>query len=403
MKVYQINCSSYGSTGKLALAIHQRLLEAGEESRVGYGYGKCKKEGTYRISNWLDIRLHARLSKYTGLIGWFSVICTLRLLLDIKQFNPDIIHLHNLHGNYVNIPLLLRYLRKSKKKILFTLHDCFAFTGKCPHYTMAGCNKWKDYCYDCPQLRDFPCIRLFDTSRLLYRQKKKLFTLIPGARITTVSQWLANEARQSYLRTKRIDVVPNGIDTTVFQIKALEDTAKLRTELCLEGKIILLGVASSWSRQKGLNQWYCLRDILDSKYAIVLIGLSKLQAEGLPTGIFAIEKTENQEQLADYYNIADLLINMSQEESFGLVTVEAMACGTPVIVSPFTANPELVNKERGMIVDTTDVEAIRKGIEHIINVGKSYYKPYCRSFVEKGYTTEVMYCIYHKIYRELLM
>lgn len=130
MKIYQINCSSYGSTGKLALALHKKLIEDGHEARFAYGYGKCTTEETLRISNWLDIRLHSRLSMYTGLIGWFSVLCTIRLLYDIRRFHPDIIHLHNIHGNYVNIPLLLQYLRKSKSKVLYTLHDCWAFTGK---------------------------------------------------------------------------------------------------------------------------------------------------------------------------------------------------------------------------------------------------------------------------------
>lgn len=400
MKIYQINCSSYGSTGKLALALHNRLLKDGNESRVGYGYGKCNLQGTYRISNWFDTHVHDRLSRYTGLIGWFSVLCTLRLLQDVTKFNPDIIHLHNLHGNYVNVSILLRYLRRSKRKVLFTLHDCWAFTGKCPHFTLIGCNKWKDTCHNCPLLKDFPSSDLFDTSKLLFNQKKKLLIPLQNMRLVTVSEWLAGVTKQSFLRTKQIDVVSNGIDISIFRIK---DIAYLKAKLKLSDKFILLGVASTWGNRKNLEKWLLLRNALDDNYSIVLVGLNKNQVLDLPSGMIAIEKTENQEELADYYNMADVLINMSKEESFGLVTIEAMACGTPVIAYNSTANPELVAGDRGIVIDNDEVDAMKKAVEQMKAVGKTYFSKNCRSFAENGYTIDTMYNKYKKLYNEMVL
>lgn len=398
MKVYQINCSSYGSTGSIAISIHNSLLKKGDGAFFAYGLGPKLVEESIRISNGFDIRVHSHFSYYTGNIGGYSKLCTKRLLLSIAKEHPDIIHLHNLHGNYVNLSLLLSSIAKMNIPIVLTLHDCWAFTGKCPHFINANCYKWKNEgCHDCRLLGEYPLIRK-DKTNNLFSEKRELWEKMGTFHVVCVSNWLTATTKESFLKSNDIRTIYNGIDTAIFRIKNIQKT----NFGIASNKKLLLGIANVWSERKGLNHWVQLREVLNDDYLIVLIGLSKSQVASLPEGIIGISRTENVEQLVDFYNAADIYINMSKEESFGLTTVEAMACGTPVIVTNSTANPELVDKTTGLVLISDSIYHLKNSIELIIETGKSNYSQSCRQRAVSLFSKDIMTNNYINLYHEIL-
>ena len=384
--VAQINCASYGSTGMLCRILHSDMQKNGAKSYFFYGYGKCALRNSYTISNWFDRRLHDRLSAITGLQGFFSVICTIRMLIKLGRINPDIVHLHNIHGNYVNYPILLKGLKN--KCVLLTLHDCWAFTGKCPHYSAAQCNKWKTGCKECPQLHSYPRSLFFDTSALTYQLKKKLFTDLTSLTVVTVSDWLKAQAEHSFLgRDIPIYRIYNGIDTDVF--KPTENHFK--EEYNIEDKFMILGVSNVWSANKGLDAFIQLRERLDDKFALVIVGTDQAL-----NGIITIGRTEDQRQLAGIYTAADMFFSPSLEETFGLVTAEAIACGTPVIVYNATACPEIVCENNGFVVEPRNIDQV------VECINKNYDKKLDVQFSKDIFSTEIMIDNYRKIYKLVL-
>ena len=382
----QINCASYGSTGTLCRILHLDMQKNGVKSYFFYGYGKCALRNSYTISNWFDRRLHDKLSAITGLQGFFSVICTIRMLIKLKQINPDVVHLHNIHGNYVSYPILLKNLKN--KSVILTLHDCWTFTGKCPHYSVAQCNKWKTGCKECSQLHSYPRSLFFDTSALAYKLKKKLFRDLTNLTIVTVSDWLKTQAEHSFLGGGiPIYRIYNGIDTHVF--KPTENHFK--EDYDIEDKFMVLGVSNVWSANKGLDDFIELRKRLDDKFALVIVG-----TEQKLDGIITIGRTEDQRQLAGIYTAADIFFSPSLEETFGLVTAEAIACGTAVIVYNATACPEIVCENNGFIVEPRNIDQVVKCIN------ENYNKNLDVQFSNDIFSTEIMIDNYHKIYKLVL-
>lgn len=361
MKILQINCSAGGSTGNIASSIHQKLLAEGYDSYFAYGLGKCDLKKTYRISNWLDNHIHLYLANFTGFHGFFSVICTLRFLSFVNKIKPDIIHLHNLHGYYLNIPLVFKYIKKNNISIMWTLHDCWAYTGKCPHYTMANCEKWKNECYGCSQKKQYPFSYLFDTSGVLYKYKKKLFTSIDDINIVTVSNWLKSQAKMSFLSSFDIKTIYNGIDTQTFTLCDNNEYINKKYKLASDDKLIL-GVASGWSERKGLKNFIDISYQLKENEKIILVGLTDSQIEMLPQNITGIKRTENKQELAMLYSRADVFLNTSKEETFGLVTAEALSCGAPVVAFDSTACSEIITEKCGIVLKNDDIHSIINGI-----------------------------------------
>ena len=333
MKVVQINCSSGGSTGNIAKAIHSRLIEEGHDSYIFFGCGVGNKKNIFPISSRGIVRIHSVLSRIIGLHGYFSYFSTRRLIRKIKRIRPDIIQLHNLHGAYLCLPTFFRFLKKNdkygKQKIVITLHDCWLFTGKCPHFTAINCSKWKKQCEKCPQLSIYPRSLFFDWSKKMHRDKKKWLSGFKNLQVVAVSNWLKNTAKESFLKQYDIKRIYNGIDESVFYHRTNLD--EIRRKYGVEGTFVILGVASNWDQRKGLKDFYRLAELLKADEKIILVGLTLSQIEGLPKNIIGITATENQNELAHLYSLANVFVNMSLEETFGLVTAEAMACGTPVI------------------------------------------------------------------------
>jgi putative colanic acid biosynthesis glycosyltransferase len=396
--VLQINCSSNGSTGKIALSIHSYLLSKGFNSYFAYGYGKCEVVNTFQISNWLDIRLHDKLSQLIGLQGYFSILATFRLLSKISDIKPDIIHLHNIHGNYINISMLLLYIKKHNIRVIYTLHDCWAFTGKCPHFVSVKCEKWKNECNNCPQLNTYPRSLFFDNSKKCFNSKKKMITNLNDIMIVTVSEWLESVTKKSFLSPLPIKTIYNGIDTSIFK----HTKKNIKEYYNISDKFLILGVASTWEERKGLKDFRELASRLDKDTAIILVGLNKEQLNDLPKNIIGISRTENVNELVELYSAADVFINFSIEETFGLVVAEAMACGTPAIVYNSTASPELVNEGTGFIIEPLDINEVTIAISEIKKNGKVNYSNKCVNRVTNNFDIKLMLKNYLDTYTNIL-
>ena len=342
MTVVQINCSANGSTGNIAKAIHRSLLSNGYNSYIFFGGGTPTENNMIRIGNYFSLHSHAVLSRNLGKQGYFSIFATIKLIQQLKKIQPDIIHLHNLHGSYLNLPLLFRYLKNSSANIVLTLHDCWLFTGKCPYFTVAGCNKWKESCGNCPQLNIYPRSKVDTTSKCLLDKKKWLSGFGDRMHIVAVSNWLRDMAKQSYLNQYPINTIYNGIDIEVF--RPMNGNVIGEKYGINEDKFVILGVASVWDDRKGLAEFFDLSKKISDSDIIVLVGLSEQQISELPPNIIGIRRTENQTELAQLYSRANIFVNPSKEETFGLVTAEAMACGTPTIVYNSTACAEVIDE-----------------------------------------------------------
>ena len=296
--------------------------------------------------------------------------------------------------------MLFRYLRKCGKPVVWTLHDCWAFTGKCAHYSSAGCDKWKTGCHHCPNLATYPD-STFDGSRRNYKLKKKWFAGLEKLTVVSNSDWVKSQVEQSFLKNKMIIRIYNGVDAHTFRPCGNREQVRERYGIDKE-KFVILGVSSVWKAEKGLDTFLTLAQRLPEDCSLVMVGLSQAQLQQLPEGIVGIEKTESTEALAELYSAADVLLNPSREETFGMVAAEAMACGTPVIVADTTACPELVKEDTGFSVNTSDMNAIYSAIIQVKQLGKLAFSDSCRKTVLENFTTEIMCEQYWKLYQQLM-
>lgn len=375
MRIAEINSCNFGSTGNVMLEIAEVAEKCGHTAAVCYpksrGNAKKQKETDIVIGSRLSRNLHLKLAEITGLNGCFSYFSTLDFLRKLNKFKPDIIHLHNLHNCYVNLPLLFGYIKKHNIKTVWTLHDCWSFTGHCPHFDMIGCDKWKTECYNCPQYKEYPK-SLFDNSKYMYSLKKKWFTGVKNMTIVTPSKWLAGLVKESYLRDYPVKVINNGIDLNVFK----PTESDFRKKYDCESKNIVLGVASPWGKRKGLDVFSELAERLDDRYRIVLVGLAKEQKEGLPPNIIGLERTANQTELAGIYTAADVFANPTREENYPTVNMEAIACGTPVVTFNTGGSPEIIDETCGTAVAKNDIDGICNKIIKICET-KPYSEETC--------------------------
>lgn len=362
MKVFQVNsvCGT-GSTGRIVCDIKQMLKNSGNDCRIAYGRGFFDDPDCVKIENDLVFKAHVFFSRITDRQGFYSTAATRRLVRDIEQFNPDIIHLHNIHGYYLDIRVLFEFLKQYNKPVVWTLHDCWAFTGHCAYFSFAGCEKWKTECGQCPQKSAYPASVLIDNSKKSFNLKKDLFTDIDNLQIVTPSNWLNGVVKESFLKKFPVTTIYNGIDLNVF--KPLKSDFKSKNGL--SGKKVVLGVANVWEKRKGLYDFIKLSQVLPNDYKIVLVGLSEKQIAALPQNILGISRTENINQLVEIYSAADVYVNTSVEETMGLTTVEALACGTPAVVYNATAVPEMVNEKCGKVVNAGDIDGLIKAITTI--------------------------------------
>lgn len=334
MKLVQINTVCNGSTGRIMGDIQRKANEEGFETisfygrRKGFKDLKCEKIGN-PISFWIHVFITTLFDKQ----GHGSYFYTKKLVRRIRQENPDIIHLHNIHGYYLNIPVLFKYLKEEYTgKLFWTFHDCWPFTGHCPHFTIANCNRWQKQCYKCPNKKRYPISLFKDNSYNNHLEKKRLFTGLNDLTIITPSDWLNKLVKKSFLKNYNVVTVNNGIDLNIFK-PTMDNKIRFKYNIPADKKV-LLGVASVWTKEKGYYDFIELSEKINNKYVIILVGLSKKQIIDIKKyrNIIGIERTECQHELVKLYSIASAYINFSREETFSLVTIEALACGCPVIV-----------------------------------------------------------------------
>jgi glycosyltransferase involved in cell wall biosynthesis len=362
MRVVQVNSYSNGSTGHIANTIHKTLLANGDESLFAYGNGPDISDGGYRIGNRINSFFHTCITLFAGLHGYSSVISTYRLVKKIKKFKPDIVHLHNLHGSYINIRVLFKYLKRHKVNTVVTLHDCWLYTGKCYHYYEAKCDKFLHKCGNCPQLSMYPKSYWFDFTSKMLKDKKKLIGTIENLYIVTVSKWLQNQAESTFLATHFITTIRNGVNS-IYRRYSDAYTAKFTERF--SDKFIILGVASSWNTHKGIFDFLKLAKMLSDDEIIVLVGNIKNDMS-LPDNIINIDRTESIEELVNIYNMASVYVSLSTEETFGLTIAEALSCGVPSVVYRATACSEMVVEgENGYIAQPHNIQQVYEYIQQI--------------------------------------
>ena len=360
-KIVQINSTcGVGSTGKIAIAISEILTQQMVENNIlfstatnGYGLGiACGKPGYTKIQ--------AFKSRILGNYGFNSHAETKRIIAELDRLSPSVVLLHNIHGHDCNLDMLFSYFRQKQTKLIWTFHDCWAFTAYCTYFTFAKCSYWKDGCHHCPQRKQVSWF--FDRSAVLYQRKKALFVGL-NLTIVTPSQWLADLVKQSFLKEYPVKVIHNGIDLSIFRPTRSDFRERYHIS---EEKFVLLGVAFGWGTRKGLDVFVDLSQRLDKKkYQIVLVGTDDAVDKDLPKNIISIHRTQNQKELAEIYTAADLFVNPTREDNYPTVNMEAIACGTPVITFRTGGSPEIVDEDTGTVVECDDVDALEQEIIRI--------------------------------------
>lgn len=360
MQVLHINSVPYGSTCRVMLGIARAAESAGIDCDTAAGYSTHPvpdlPERHQQIGGLVSKSIHMLLARLTGMNGCFSVLATLRLLRRIKREKYDLLHFHNLHGWYVNLPLLMRFVKKHRIPVVWTLHDCWALTGQCAHYTAIGCERWRTACGQCPQRNLYPQ-SLADLSRFMHRLKKRWFSDVPALTLVTPSQWLADQVAQSFLRDVSLQVIANGIDQTVFK--------PTPGGMITPGRHMVLGVAGGWTQRKGLDVFIELAGRLGTDYQIVLAGTDERTDPLLPKNIVSIHRTQSTVELAKMYTAADVFVNPTYEDTFPTVNLEALACGTPVITFDAGGSAECLDESCGTTVPVGNVAAMEAAIRRV--------------------------------------
>ncbi len=402
MKILQINRSvNTGSTGRITEGIGQALQKKDHKSYIAY-----KKKGSLEsssslihIGNHLGFYMHGLKTRLMDKHGFGSKRATQKLVKKIERINPDAIGLHNLHGYYLNIEVLFTFLKKEQKPVIWTLHDCWPFTGHCSFFDYVGCEKWKTECHNCPLYDKYPSSWYVDNSRDNFYRKKTLFNGLDNLMIVTPSYWLKKLVEQSFLANYSVEVIHNGIDLKQFKPV---NAADLKSKYNLQGKNVILGVASVWDRRKGLKYFIELSKQLNNDYKIILIGLSKKMINKLPENIIGIPRTENIDELVSFYSAADVFVNPTLVDNFPTTNLEALACGTPVITFNTGGSPEAIDDQTGVVVEKDDAQQLLQAILQINQTEKNAYCNLCRERAIRFFNEADRYQDYINLYQQMV-
>ncbi len=404
MRILQINAVyATSSTGRNVREMHEYCLKHGIESYVAAPDLAGLRNHCYKIGNIIDYKIHALLTRIYGKQAYFSTFSTKRFLKYIDKLRPDIVVLHNLHGNYINLSLLLKYLAQRNISTVAVLHDSWFITGGCTYYISSGCEKWKTTCGNCPVIHTEFNTAWIDKTTSILQDRERLFGAIPRLSLVGVSQWVTNDAKQSVIsgNTFKIQCIYNWIDLELFKPK---NKIELRRKYDLpEDKFIVLGVSATWSVVKGINLFHSLADILLDSQQIVLVGDSSL-LEDKRNNIIYLPPTDNIYQLADLYALADVFVNPTIQETFGKTTAEALSCGVPVVAYQGTATPELVGTDGkcGHLCKDINVKSFAERINRIYKDGSSTYSETCRSRAEELFSMEKNLNKYIELFEEMI-
>lgn len=400
MKILQINAvGQLGSTGRICNEFASYVNNYTDHTCYTAFAQGILDQYSYQIGNKIEWKKHAFFSRLTGKQAYFSRKGSQKLIEYIKCLQPDIVHLHNLHGNYIHFPMLINFLAENKVPVVLTLHDCWFFTGKCTHYTVDRCYRWIDGCHDCLRLKKDNRSWFHDATPKMWKEKKRLFESIPNLAVVGVSEWITGEAKKSFLScAKEIVRIYNWVDLDVFYPQNIIELSK---ELRSKKKYVVLGVASFWSKNKGLYDFIELAKQIQDIATVVLVG-NLFTKEKFPDNLIHIPATESVETLVQYYNAADVFVTLSLEETFGKVSAEALACGTPVVCYDSTANSELVGDECGAVVSPNNLHSVELAVREILRNKKSRYSEKCRDFAEKNFKKKDRIKDYLNLYEKML-
>ena len=416
-KLLQINpvLRTSTSTGRIMKEIGELAMANGWESYVAYSKGRDGLPGSTSIpvpvGNKASVAWHGLQTRILDRHGLGSVLATKRFIEDIRRIRPDIIHIHNIHGYFLNYRILFDFLSHSGIQVIWTVHDCWLYTGHCYHYMYAGCDRWKTGCGHCPQRWKFPRSLLADRSARNFRDKRDAFCSMPEDRLTIVpvSDWMRSEMSESFLKDYRFQVIHNGIDTDVFSPQpALE--SEVRRCYGLGDRHVILGIASIWSEEKGLNDFVEMAAKLESDEVIVLVGMDRRQLDdvlsrcgrtALGDRIVAVKRTADVHQLAGLYSTADVLVNPTWQDNYPTVNLEAISCGTPVVTYRTGGSIEAVAGDTGFVVEQGDIEGLVDAVRRVETLGKANFMDACRSRAVKEFRKEDRYAEYIELYERL--
>lgn len=401
MIILQINQTyKLGSTGKIMSDLNDVIIENGHESYMVCAYSAVKDIPNLYVMEHLNHELAVRknlfISRVTGTMGYRQSFTTKKMIEWIKEKKPDVVHLHNIHGDWLNIHVLFEYLKASNVKVVWTLHDCWSFTGRCSHFEKINCLKWVDGCFKCTNSNIYPISYFFDWTKQMWKDKKELFTSLKNLIIVTPSQWLADYVKKSYLSDYEVKVIHNGIDVNVF---CPQKTQSEYLNRCVEKKIIL-GCASSWTERKGLFDFYKLNEMIDhNEYQIVLVGLNSRQISEAPSDIIAIGRTNSTKELAELYSCADVFVNPTYQDNFPTTNLEAVSCGTLAVTYNTGGSPESIISSE-YVVDQGDIESLWRVIKQVCE-DKPYNSLELENFGKKHFDKKDAFLGYIELYEKI--
>lgn len=400
----QINATvNTGSTGRIAEEIGQRALAAGYDSYIAYGRtARESKSKLIRIGSKWDYYLHGMKSLLFDAHGFGSKNATEQFIKQIDKISPDVILFHNIHGYYLNIEILLSYLKDKDIPIFWTLHDCWPFTGHCSYFDAYECEKWKTYCEHCPNQKGYPKSLLFDMSRKNFERKKALLPALPNVTFVPVCEWMGNVVDASYMKGCHKQVIYNGTNIGVFQPQDSQTAVEIRSKYGIKQGKVILGVASVWDKRKGLDDFVWLNDHLPQDCQVVLVGLTENQIKALPSGIIGIRRTESVQELAALYSLANIFVNPTYVDNFPTTNIEALACGTPVVTYNTGGSPEAIDENTGMVVEKGDKKALLKAITDVVSSNDKYTKEICRQRAVKHFNKDDRFDDYIRLFNKAL-
>lgn len=403
-KLLQINpvVRTSTSTGKIMRALGEMAIAAGWESYIAYSRGRDGvPQHTSRlvpVGNKLDVFLHGMASRLFDAHGLASRRATKHLIERIRDIDPDVVHIHNVHGYFLNYPLLCAFLAERWKPVVWTAHDCWLFTGHCYHYAAAGCGRWQTGCHDCPQKQAFPRSWLLDRSRRNWEAKRRAIAGIPSLTLVAVSEWMRRELAQSFLKDRPCRVITNGIDLDTFQPRQ----AEVRSRYGITAPCFALTVASIWLPEKGFDDLLAFAAQLGADEQLVMVGqMSQDQRRRLPATIVPIARTSDARALAELYTAATAVINPTWQDNYPTVNLEAIACGTPVITYRTGGSVESVTEDTGFVVGQGDVAGLVKCFHAVRHAGKTRYSAACVDYARRHFNKEDRFRDYIKLYENL--
>lgn len=402
MKVQQINTTfrNGGSTGRIAYDLMQIQKKEGIEAYAAYGYetGAPHTDNTICLQSTLQRKINILRTRLFDHHGFYNEAETRKLIKWMDEIHPDIIHLHNIHNHYVNVKMLFDYIKKHDIPVVWTLHDCWPFTGHCAYFDFANCDKWKNGCHNCPSLKDYPLTWCFDRTKRNYADKKSVFVGVKNLTLVSPSEWLAHLTRESFLKDYPVEVINNGVDTNVFK----PTESDIKKKLGIEGKKIILSVASIFDRRKGVEYLKQIPKSLHDNELLVIVGVKPEQKSFFEQDkCIVINRTNNVQELAELYSAADVFINPTLEDNFPTTNIEALSCGTPIVTFQTGGSVESVTTDTGVVVQKNDLEGFMSAIRLIINNGKAYYEDKCRDKAVKEYNKDLQYLKYIELYRRI--